>query len=132
MATNLQLPLRRAVLALLKADSALTALVPAASIDPQGEPTAPFVLWEDPAMTPLRAACVRGATGSFDVHAFAAPRLSGGPARRRREWDLSIRGGMPTDRLSKAQSVSCFSVVQYDASLWQVPGSRFQVPAWGL
>jgi hypothetical protein len=69
---------RRALLTRLKADATLTALVPAASIAPQGEPTWPFVLVESPRTLRLRMACVRGARLSFDVHAFAGPRLDAG------------------------------------------------------
>lgn len=76
--TGLQRLARRALLARAKADTDLIALVPAASIDPDGEPTWPFMLIEAPRTLRLRAACVRGARVSFDVHAFAGPRLSGG------------------------------------------------------
>lgn len=45
--------------------------MPASHIDPDGEPVWPFMLIESPRALPLKAACVRGATVSFDVHAFA-------------------------------------------------------------
>lgn len=70
----LQRLVRRELLTRLKADATLTALVPAASIAPQGKPTWPFVLVESPRTLRLRMACVRGARVSFDVHAFAGPR----------------------------------------------------------
>jgi len=76
--TSLQRLVRRALLTRAKADTALTALVPAASIAPAGEPVWPFVLVESPRTLKLRAACVRGATVTFDLHAFAGPRLVGG------------------------------------------------------
>lgn len=69
---------RRALLTTAKADTALTALVPATSIAPDGTPTWPFVLVEAPRTSRLRAACVRGATVAFDLHAFAGPRLADG------------------------------------------------------
>jgi hypothetical protein len=75
--SDLQRLARRALLTAMKANGPLTALVPAASIAPDGEPTWPFVLIESPRTLKLRAACVRGATVSFDVHAFAGPRQSG-------------------------------------------------------
>lgn len=80
MATGLQRLVRRAVLARLKADSALTALVPAASIYPQaaGEPAWPFIKLGPTGTLRLRAACVNGGLVSVDVHAFARARLSGG------------------------------------------------------
>jgi hypothetical protein len=69
--TALQRLARRALLTKAKADSGLLALVPASSIDPDGEPTWPFILIESERGTPLKAACVRGANVSMDVHAFA-------------------------------------------------------------
>jgi hypothetical protein len=70
----LQRLVKRELLALLKASSAVTDLVPSASIAPRGEPTWPFVLVESPRTNRLRMACVRGAVVRFDVHAFAGPR----------------------------------------------------------
>lgn len=81
MATGLQRLVRRAVLARLKADTALTVLVPAASIYPQAvpnEPAWPFIKLGPTGTLRLRAACVNGGLVSVDVHAFARPRLSGG------------------------------------------------------
>lgn len=76
--TALQRLVRRALLTSAKADAALTALVPAASIAPDGTPVWPFVLVESPRTLKIRAACVRGAAVTFDLHAFAGPRLSAG------------------------------------------------------
>jgi hypothetical protein len=79
--TGLQRLLRRALLARLKADTGLTALVPAASIYPQaveGEPTWPFVKLGPPITRPRKAACVNGGDVAVDVHAFARARESGG------------------------------------------------------
>lgn len=70
-ATSLQRLARRALLSRAKGDAALTVLIPAASIAPDGEPAWPFMLIEAPTTLRLRAACVRGARVSFDVHAFA-------------------------------------------------------------
>lgn len=80
MATGLQRTARRVVLARLKADSALTALVPSANINPLGEPAWPFVLLRAPVTRRLRAAGLNGGIVSFDVHAFARPRLDGSGA----------------------------------------------------
>jgi hypothetical protein len=59
-----------------KADVALIAIVPVGSICPEGEPAWPFILIESPRTLRLRAACVRGAQVTFDVHLFAGPRAS--------------------------------------------------------
>jgi hypothetical protein len=77
MATGLQRLVRRALLARLKADAGLLAFVPAASINPDGAPTWPFVKLAAPVTQPRRAACVNGATVTFDIHAFAGARKSG-------------------------------------------------------
>lgn len=80
MATGLQRLVRRALLARLKADTGLTALVPAASIHgqaPLAEPTMPFVKTGPTNTLRLKAACVNGGTVTFDVHAFARSRKSG-------------------------------------------------------
>lgn len=78
MATGLQRLVRRALLARLKANAALTALVPAASINPAGEPIWPFVKLRAPVTRRLRAAGLNGGEGSFDLHAFARARTSAG------------------------------------------------------
>ena len=52
--------------------------MPAASIDPDGETAWPIMLIESPRTLRLRQSCVRGALASFDIHAFAGPRESGG------------------------------------------------------
>jgi hypothetical protein len=65
----------------LKADTALTALVPAASIYPQavpGEPQWPFLKLGPTGTLRLRAACVDGGRITVDIHAFARARESGG------------------------------------------------------
>lgn len=72
--SSLQRLARRALLERAKSDTGLTALVPAASIAPDGTATWPFVLVASPRTLRIRAACVRGATVSFDIHAFAGPR----------------------------------------------------------
>lgn len=74
MATGIQRLVRRALLERLKADGGLTALVPADSINPPGEPTWPFIVLRAPVTQRLRAACVNGATVAWDVHAFARDR----------------------------------------------------------
>lgn len=78
MATGLQKLVRRALLTRLKADADLIELVPATSINPDGEPVWPFIKLHAPVTQQLRAACVNGGTVSWDVHAFAGPRLDGG------------------------------------------------------
>jgi len=75
--TDLQNLARRALLIRAKADGELLDLIPAASIDPDGEPSWPIMLIETPTTRRLNAACVRGAEVSFDVHAFARARKVG-------------------------------------------------------
>ncbi|GAA4827468.1 hypothetical protein GCM10023232_27220 [Sphingosinicella ginsenosidimutans] len=75
------IPARRAVLAHLKGDTGLAALVPPARIYPQSTPpgpTWPFTRFGTPRATPLRASCVAGNEIPFDIHSFAKPRMSGG------------------------------------------------------
>ena len=78
MAVALQRLVRRALLTRLKADTDLTALVPTGSINPAGQPTWPFIVLRAPVSRRLRAACLNGGEGSWDVHAFARPRIAGG------------------------------------------------------
>ncbi len=78
MATGMQRTVRRALLAKLKADAGLTAIVPATSINPAGEPTWPFIILRSPVSRQLKAAQLNGQEGSWDIHAFARDRLSGG------------------------------------------------------
>jgi len=72
-------PVRRATLAALKADAALTALIPAANIHPatiSDNPAWPFIRWDAPTSTPL----TWGATVSFRLHVFGRAVLNGGGA----------------------------------------------------
>lgn len=84
MAVGIQRLVRRAVLAKLKADTGLTALVPAASMFGQsipaevGDPTWPFVKLGASATQRLRAARVNGGSVAVDVHAFARSRKVAG------------------------------------------------------
>ena len=78
MAVGLQKLVRRAILAKLKSDAGLIALVPAGQIDQVGVPVWPFVRVENPITRPFRMACVRGADVSFDAHVFARAREEGG------------------------------------------------------
>lgn len=78
MAVGLQRLVRRALLTRAKNDAPLTALVPAASINPVGVPEWPFIVLRSPVTQRLRAACLNGGQGSWDIHAFAGPRMSGG------------------------------------------------------
>lgn len=79
MATGLQRPLRRALVATLRRSDALTAVVTATNIQPKpgAEPVWPFVKLRAPATSRLRATCVNGGLISFGLHAFAQDRLSG-------------------------------------------------------
>jgi len=76
--SSLQRQARRALFSIMKLDTALTVMVPASSIDPEGEPVWPFIMVESPRTLRLRMSCVRGARVSFDVHAFAGPLTDSG------------------------------------------------------
>jgi len=81
MARDSSLQLRRAVLAALKGDSGVTALVPAASIHPQAPrtvPSWPFVRYGTATGVPRLASCVDGAEYEFRLHAFAKDRGEAG------------------------------------------------------
>lgn len=71
--STLQRLARRDVLAALKGNSGVTALIPATQLHPQqplSEPVWPFGKLTQPQMLPLRAACVRGAVVNFGISAF--------------------------------------------------------------
>lgn len=78
MATGVQRIVRRALLARLKADAPLLTYVAAASINPAAQPTWPFIILRSPVTQRLRAACLNGGLVTWDIHAFARPRESGG------------------------------------------------------
>lgn len=81
MAGALIRDVRRAVLIRLKADAAVTAIVPAARIYPAetpAEPAFPFTRFDAPQSIPLDMACVAGATVTFLKHGFAKARYQGG------------------------------------------------------
>jgi len=68
---------RRTLLIRARSHSGLLALVPAENIDPVGVKPYPVITITDPQALPRRSACVLGADGSFDVHAFAGPKKTG-------------------------------------------------------
>ena len=78
MAVGLQKLVRRALLTRLKAEPGVTTLVPAARINPPGVPVWPFIVLRSPVTQKLRATGLRGGVVSWDIHAFAGPRLSAG------------------------------------------------------
>lgn len=80
MAGDLIRETRRAVLARLKDDADLTALVPAASLYPSKTPALPafpFGRFDAPQSIPLDGNCYRGGTITFAYHFFAKPRFQG-------------------------------------------------------
>jgi hypothetical protein len=79
MAAELESLVRVAVLATLKNDAGLLALVAASSIDPdpEREPTWPFVTTENYRNQPFEQTCVRGGLVTGDLHGFAGPRKNG-------------------------------------------------------
>lgn len=78
MAVGLQKLVRRALLAKLKGDAGLTALVPAPQINPPGAPVWPFVKLHSPVTQPRRSSCSRGGDVAWDIHAYAGPRKEAG------------------------------------------------------
>lgn len=81
MATALQRLVRRTILAKLKADAPLIAVVPAASIYTQTtppDPVWPFMKCGPFTTQRLKAAEVNGGIVTFDLHAFARPRKDAG------------------------------------------------------
>lgn len=80
MATDSTLPVRRAILTLLKDDASLTALVPVGNVYPQAarEPAWPFLLCGAPSSTSIRATCVDGAEITVAIHGFVRERIVGG------------------------------------------------------
>lgn len=73
-ATDLLREARRAALSTLKGNTALTDIVPASRLYSQRVPSLPdwpFVKFGPSQGLPIRAACTRGGTVSFSVHAFA-------------------------------------------------------------
>lgn len=80
MAGDLIREVRRAVLAHLKADQPLIALVAPGSIYPSRTPPTPawpFVRWDGPQSIPIDLTCVAGATVTFLLHGFAKDRKQG-------------------------------------------------------
>lgn len=78
MAVGLQKLVRRSILAKLKNDASLTALVPAEQINPDGVPDWPFIKLNASTTQPMRMACVVGGLVTWDIHAFARAREDGG------------------------------------------------------
>lgn len=119
--SDLQRLARRALLTALKNSDTLTALVLADAIDPDGEPVWPFILIESPRTLKLRATCVRGASVSFDLHAFAGPRQVAGQTVETGYDHVSrigsaVEGAIDEARLTLENDAICavrFSDTQY-------------------
>lgn len=96
MAKDSTLTVRRAVLAALKGDAAVTALVPAANIYPQsppGTPDWPFIRYGGPTAIPITGSCLDGCEIVVAVHGFAKPRYSAGGAMTETAEDHAARIG---------------------------------------
>ena len=79
MPTEGATPIRRAILKALKADAAVTAIVPAASVQPTVVPPPwPFVRYGAPSGIPIQASCVDGDEVAVALHSFAKPRYDSG------------------------------------------------------
>ena len=84
MAHDSSLAVRRAILARLKAEAPLTALVPAAFIYPGSVPADhgwPFIRWGSPTGVPIRASCFDGMDITVALTAFAKPRYQNNDPR---------------------------------------------------
>lgn len=74
------LPVRRAILPAMKADAALTALIPAKSIYPSIVPssrTFPFTRYGVPIAAPFRASGLNSSAVSVTIHVFTLPKKQG-------------------------------------------------------
>lgn len=108
MAIDSTLAVRRALMTAMKADTALTALVPAARIYPQvpdKTPTWPFVRYGSPTSVPLRASCLDGAEHTIAIHAFAKQRKQGQSAVETAE-DHAARIGAAIARALDARTLT--------------------------
>lgn len=76
MAKDNTLPVRRAILAALKASPLVTDLVPAAQIYPGTSvgPLWPMIRYGVPTTEPMRVSCVDGSILNVPIHGFAKPR----------------------------------------------------------
>lgn len=98
---------RRAIMAALKANAAVTAIVPAARIYPQSAPaslTWPFIKMGSPSDVPITATCLDGSELVVAVHGFAKPRKQGNQVVETAEDHASrlagaIRGALHKRRL---------------------------------
>lgn len=106
MANDLSLQVRRAVLAELKSNAPLIALVPAANIHPQspiGAPSWPFIKYGPPAPLPIQAACVDGMQMTVTIHSFAKPRTSAGAVVETAEDHAARIGALVAAALDRAR-----------------------------
>lgn len=129
MAQDTSLPLRRAVVRTLRADTELIAIVPADQnygMRSPASPPFPFTRYGSPDAIPLRAQCLDGANVGFTVHSFSAAEFEDECASINaklvaaldgRTLDLAVDAGFPT----KAHLVWTGSQIlpdAGDASLW--------------
>ncbi|WP_422125363.1 tail completion protein gp17 [Sphingobium arseniciresistens] len=80
MALDSSIYVRKAVMAALKGNAALTSLVPAARIYPATTLSGvqwPFVMYGSDTATPIRMACVDGMEMPFSFQAYAKPAYDG-------------------------------------------------------
>jgi len=96
MAIDSTLPVRRAMLTIMKGNAPLLAIVPAARHYPQttpANPTWPFTRQGSPSGTPLRATGVDGGEIITSVHGFAKPRTRAGGTKIESAEDHAARLG---------------------------------------
>lgn len=98
--TGLQMKARRAALSILKANTGLTDIIPAAQHHSQRVPATPvwpFTKQGPTQSLPIRAACTKGATVAFSIHGFAKPRLvNGAEVETAEDYASRIGAGIET------------------------------------
>lgn len=127
MARDTSLPLRQAIVATLRADSDLIAIVPPESNYGMRSPasvTFPFTRYGSPDSQPFRAQCLDGATVAFTVHSFSkadyedeCADINAATARALDGKSLDLDAGFP----AKAHVVWVGSQIvadAADASIW--------------
>lgn len=127
MAKDTSLPLRQAIVTILRADAALTALVPAGQncgMRPPTNPAFPYTRYGAPDSLPLRAQCLDGATVGVTVHSFSDADYEDECANINAALAAALDGKtveLDTDFPAKAHIVWVGSQIMADAadaSLW--------------
>ena len=109
MAGDLLRPTEKAAISALKADEGLTAIVPAASIDPYAEaPDWPFIRLDGTQAIPQGRGCTARSQVTFMLHAFAKPRRDGAGSKIEEARD---HAGRISDAITEALQAHAY---EYD------------------